>query len=364
MRSFVRRVRTLRVLAVLTCLAGIACTSGATSDRPRVRATLDEVFATEAVITLGEDPQDSISVPGVWQERRGGGFLLSDGHLARIRSYDEEGRLEAAFGRFGQGPYEFRRIGSVAETSEGRVIVVDAGQAGLIYLTSDLLPDTLVSFPGVPRRIKSLGDDLLVRMTLLSEWTEDASRFFRQPLLLHRVKQQSVVWSAHSLPFVPVERPYWMSIVDFPFAVAGDSIYVASSLRYPIAILNAEGDSVGEIDAPSRTFKPVPVFERGALTPGQYGTQGSNALAGYNRISRIDAVGSRLILTHGRYDSVRFLRSRDSTVDIYDRQTGVKLYEDIPLPQGSRILGGGRYLYMLLDTDFPPWRVAKLQFRD
>lgn len=98
--------------------------------------------------------------------------------------------------------------------------------------------------------------------------------------------------------------------------------------------------------------------------PGQYSTGSSNALAGYHTISRIDAVGSHLIITHGRYDSLRFLRSLHSTVDIYDRQAGVKLYEDVPLPERSRILGGGRYLYMLLDTDFPPWRVAKLQFRD
>ena len=47
-----------------------------------------------------------------------------------------------------------------------------------------------------------------------------------------------------------------------------------------------------------------------------------------------------------------------------NRQACVKRYEDVPLPERSRILGGGRYLYMLLDTDFPPWRVAKLQFRD
>ncbi len=166
--------------------------------------------------------------------------------------------------------------------------MADGGQAGLTYLTSDLRPDTLVSLPGVPRRVESLGDDLLVRMNLLTEWTEDASRFFRQPLLLHRVKRQSVVWSAHSLPFVPVERPYWMSIIGFPFAVAGDSIYLASSLRYPMAILNAEGDSVGELGAPPGTFKPVPVFEQGALVPGQYSTGSSNALAGYHTIARID----------------------------------------------------------------------------
>lgn len=351
---------TVRVLPILW-LTAVACTAEPGVDQPAVRGTMDDVFATQAVITLGENPQDSISIPGVWKERRDGGFLLTDGHLPRIRSYDEEGRLEAAFGRFGKGPFEFQSIRSVAETSDGRVAVVDPGQARLTYLTSSLLPDTVVSFPGVLRSVESLGEDLLARMTLLADPTDDASRFFRRPLLLHRVTETSVVWSAYTLPFVPIERPYWMSIIGFPLAVAGDSIYVASSLRYPVAILSAEGDSVGELGVPSARFRPVPVFEAGALTPSQYA---SNPLAGHSRISRIDPVGSHLVLTHGRYDGVQFLRSRHATVDIYDRHTGAKLYEDVQLPQRSRILGGGRYLYMLLDTDLPPWRVAKLQFRD
>ena len=50
-----------------------------------------------------------------------------------------------------------------------------------------------------------------------------------------------------------------------------------------------------------------------------------------------------------------------TSLEIYDRHAGTKLYEDVPLPDGSRVLGGGRFLYLLLDRDFPPWRIAKLR---
>ena len=49
--------------------------------------------------------------------------------------------------------------------------------------------------------------------------------------------------------------------------------------------------------------------------------------------------------------------------DIYDRHTGLRIYEDIPLSEGSKVLGSDRYLYLLLNKDFPPWRIAKLRLR-
>ena len=51
-----------------------------------------------------------------------------------------------------------------------------------------------------------------------------------------------------------------------------------------------------------------------------------------------DVSGSRLVVTHGRYDDTDprpSLRRVHSTLDIYDRHTGIKLYEDVPLPDTS-----------------------------
>ena len=52
---------------------------------------------------------------GTFLERRAGGFVIADRLLPRIRSYGEDGRLEAAFGRFGDGPFEFRQVSSLAK---------------------------------------------------------------------------------------------------------------------------------------------------------------------------------------------------------------------------------------------------------
>lgn len=53
----------------------------------------------------------------------------------------------------------------------------------------------------------------------------------------------------------------------------------------------------------------------------------------------------------------------NTSVDVYDRHTGAKLYEDVPLPDGSEVLGGGRFLYLLTNREEPPWRIAKLRLR-
>ena len=87
-------------------------------------------------------------------------------------------------------------------------------------------------------------------------------------------------------------------------------------------------------------------------------------LASADVIDRIDVVGTHLVLTRARFDHEQPFppfRALHSHLDIYDRHTGVKLYEDIPLPAGPKVLGGGRFLYLLLNKDFPPWQIAKLR---
>ena len=78
----------------------------------------------------------------------------------------------------------------------------------------------------------------------------------------------------------------------------------------------------------------------------------------------MDAVGPHLIVTRARHNPERALPPFEivhTSLEVYDRHSGVKLYEDVPLPEGSRVLGGGRFLYLLLDEHFPPWRIAKLR---
>ena len=352
------------ILAGVTCVATLllfACGDAEGPAQGPVVATLEEVFAVESVVQLGEDPADSIAEIGDFVERRDGGYVIGDRLLPRVRSYDEDGGLEAAFGRFGEGPFEFRQIRAVAEAPSGRIVVASSRQSHLTYLTSSLAPDTMVALPAGPTDIFTLGPDLLVRMNA----GDPNERRVSHPPLLHRVTPPELVWSSYELPFSPLERPYWASFAHFPVAVSGDSIFVMSGLEYPVTIIDGAGVTVGTLGVPSASFRPIPVLERGALADlGNYPTLFRELLARFDIIDRIDAVGSRLVLTRGRYNPERPMPPREllhTSLEVYDRHTGTKLYEDVPLPEGSRVLGGGRFLYLLLDMHAPPWRIAKLR---
>ena len=86
-------------------------------------------------------------------------------------------------------------------------------------------------------------------------------------------------------------------------------------------------------------------------------------LASYDVALRIDVVADdNLVFTVGRPDETSLppgLRFFHTHVEGYDRHTAAKLFEDVALPEGSKVVGGGRYLYVLLNADIPPWRVAK-----
>ena len=90
----------------------VACGQAAESrdDLEPISPTFEQVFEIEDVVELQEDPADSIAEIGAFAELRDGGFVVGDNLLPRIRRYAENGRLVAAFGRFGDGPFEFRWI--------------------------------------------------------------------------------------------------------------------------------------------------------------------------------------------------------------------------------------------------------------
>ena len=347
--------------AILAVLLLCACGDEQGSRPAPLVAPLEEVFVVEDVMQLGEDPADSIAEIGDFVERRDGGYVISDLHLPRVRTYDEEGQLEAAFGRFGDAPFEFQRIRAVAEAPSGRIAVAGSRSSHLTYLTRALAPDTMVALPTAAMDVLALGSDLLVRMNA----GDPEERRFSHPPLLHRVTPPELVWSSYERPFSDFERPYWGAFARFPTAVSGDSIFVMSGVRYPIAVLDGAGETVGTFGAPSASFRQIPILELGMLADlGSYGTTLPELLASFDIIDRMDAVGRHLILTRGRHNPERALPPFEivhTLLEVYDRHSGVKLYEDVPVPEGSRVLGGGRFLYLLLDEHFPPWRIAKLR---
>ena len=347
----------------LTLLAG--CEPGQAPLEAPGSAELVDVFAFDGIVELDEDPADSIAQPGAFVERRRGGFVLADRLLPRIRTYGDDGRLGAAFGRFGiRDPWSLERVQGVAETAAGGIVAVGYKKR-LLYLTDALERDTVVPVSGIPwsSGIVAFGPDLL----LIMEEEGWAPLMDERLPFLHRLVGNRVEWSRYGYTFVPSERPYWTSFVSFRVAVAGDSVFAITSAGYPAVVYNRAGDSVGTIGLPSPSFRPIPVLERGALVDQGPGGGLPGFLASFDVIGRIDVVAdSYLVVTLGYFDPNKPFppfKLVHASLDVYDRHTGAKLHEDVPLPEGSQVLGGGRFLYLLTDREEPPWRIAKLRLR-
>ena len=323
-----------------------------------------DVFELVEVMELGEDPTDSIAEIGVFVERQHGGFVISDWILPRVRTYAEDGSLRAAFGRFGVGPWELQRISSVAETASGQIVVSSPRNRWLTYLNSDLSPDTLVGIgDNWVFQIFPFGPDIVFYGVGQARSIHDVAL---QKGYFHRLVDGGVAWTTWTTPIFG--KPYWQGFGDVVGAVAGDSIFAMAQLLYPATILNGAGDSVGTIGTPSHSFRRVPEIEQGAYSTSSPGGQDFSDLLGtFDLVRRIDVVaGNHLVFTLGQLDErKRFFPFRvlHTRLEVYDRHTGVKLFEDVPLPQGVKVLGGGRYLYVLQNPDIPPWRIAKYRLR-
>ena len=325
----------------------------------------EEVFALAEVIELGEDPSDSIAEVGEFFERRDGGFVVADRLLPRVRTYREDGSLEAGFGRFGDGPWEFRRIRSVAETADGRIVVTGRQNGALTYLAPDLTPHSMVLIEDyVPRKLLPFGRDIVFSGLRTDIDVSEMDGNY------HRLAGSAVTWS--SWKTLVGRMPYWGALGSLHSAVAEDSLYVMAGLLYPATILNGAGDSVGTIGMPSPTFRRVPELEPGALAftsaegpAAQAGNPMKRLIESFDLVTSMDIVdGDFLVFTVGKLDEARPwypFRELDVSVEAYDRHTGRKLFENVPLPEGSKVLGGGRFLYVLLNPDIPPWRIAKYE---
>jgi len=358
------RLASLTFVLLLPVVAGVvvAC------EQPPVEVPsppFEEVFELAGVMELGEDPSDSIAEIGELAERRDGGFVIADRLLPRVRTYREDGSLEAGFGRFGDGPWEFRRIRSVAEVEDGRIVVTGAQNGALTYLTPDLSPHSMLLIENyVPGTVLPFGDDLVFGGS-----KEDMSAA-EMPGLYHRLVDGAVAWSSWNT--LAASKPYWNGLGRAFAVVAGDSVYAMAGLLYPVTVLNGAGDSVGVIGTPSPGFRRVPELEPGALafTSGQgpaaqTGNPIKELIESFDLVTSMDIVGGdNLVLTVGKLDPARPwfpFRPLDISVEAYDRHTGTKLFENVPLPEGSKVLGGGSYLYVLLNPDIPPWRIAKYE---
>lgn len=357
------RSRAALLRCCIVAFGGAACGEPTPQVPAPIRpASLEDVFSYEGVVQVEEDPADSIAQPGHFLDRRAGGFMLGDWMVPRVRAYDGEGALVASYGRPGDGPGEFLGVDALAEVASNRVAVLDSRLHRITYLTSDLEFEAFVGLPGTASNIVAMDSGILAVMRLAQG--NPAARLVSKPLLVHRMTESGdVIWSGYPALFTLMERPYWPSLSVYPVATAGDSIFVMTSLTYPATILSGEGEVVGVLGTPSASFRDIPVFERGEFA-GPDAQRGEFADGGFDQVDRIDIVSdSYIVMTRRRQWGLSRGRSSHDFLEVYDRRNGLKLYEDVPLPEGARVLGGGRFLYVLLDRDFPPWRIAKLGLR-
>ncbi len=320
-----------------------------------------EVFDLVEVVTLEEAPGDSVAEVGILVEAEPRGFMIADGLLPRVRRYAEDGSLLAAFGRFGRGPWELERVIGLMQTPVGRVLVTDGSQLRVTVLNEDLTPDTLVSVPHVIRAMRAMNDGSIIFTGIPDNVAITSFEQLAARPRIHRLADGAVLWSRWTSP--EFAKPYVMNLSGLPWTATGDSVFVMAGVAYPATILDVNGDSVGTIGTPSPRFRPIPDIPEGYFATQQSGPRVADLLRSFDTVDRLDVIHSdHLVFTIGRLDHLRpyppFKRLH-TRLEIYNRHTGEKLYEDVPLPAGAKVLGGGRYLYLLLNPDIPPWRIAK-----
>jgi hypothetical protein len=164
-------------------------------------------------------------------------------------------------------------------------------------------------------------------------------------------------------PSAILSQPYWGSVARNLVTASTSRIFAATSLSYPIAVYDMNGDSVGLIGAPPPSFKPVPPVERGAFAGAGADQRIVEWLESFIVIGRLDVISDRyLVVTHAvlHSDPARRFEPRHTSLDVYDLVDDRKIFEDIALPAGSHVLTGRDHLYIVIAQPPDPWTLVRL----
>lgn len=347
--------------ALLLGVAGLAACDAGTAARGYrefgAGQPFAEVFAVAAEIELEQDPTDSIGDIGPLLETSRGELVIGDAIEPAVRRYTETGKLVSRQGAYGEGPFEFRKIGGLAEDRVGRILVVDPDLWRATRLNVDLSPDTsFLLFPRPRGWVQAMGEKFLISsahrtrtasFTLMdSDWT--------------------AVWSIPASLHSTGQYPYWNSYGGPRAAVSSKAIYTAFSLSYPIYIRDSRGVLKDSIQAPA-SFRLAPVPDPGAFVGDGSQDRRAKWLGSFDVISNLAVVADTLlIVTHGRIarsEQTTKVWTTDDRLDIYNLAAGQKVAADVPLPSGSRVLAGGRYLHLLISEPPRPWTVIRSTVR-
>lgn len=339
----------LRGVAVLVLPIAVACEA-----RESVPVADTVRLETMGHVELEEPSSHLLAEVGPFAEAKNGDLLIGDALQPRVRRYAPNGRLIASFGAYGSGPFEFRRVSGIVERSDGRVLVVDPVLGRITVLSSSLEPDS--SFVQLPRpqgSVSRFANGLLLttaagdRATSVTYIRDDARGGWTVPA---------------PSPGPPMSFPYWGSIARILLAASAREFVIAYSLLYPIFVYNADGEVVDSLPRPA-SFREASVPEPGAFSGPEASERLARWLASFDVITDLAVLDDSLVIvTRGAIRSAatnRFETLHDR-VDVYHLNSRSILAQDLPLPTGSRVLGGVGYLYLLSTEPPGPWTISRV----
>jgi hypothetical protein len=342
-RIILKRVRPLALIAWLSgCLEATSGTlTGGTADvfTETSRVALD----TAVVATIGQI-NDLLVLP----ER----IIVTDGMSERVVAFTRDGQFQAAFGRAGDGPGEFRIPLALLEDVDGTILVSQTTPR-LTRLTPDL------EFIDVYQTDAS---GFIFDLALIEDQITFLETGYRAGA------DNYVLWDGESGrigSFDPQSElsgvPYWNATWSTHIAIGPDQLFVADNMVYPMRryTLNFElVDSLG-VPPPSWLEARKPVLGEFAQ-PGQPGAQ--EWLRSFTVIGGLYVLDDWLIVTHhasmGQHEPNEVFRA-----DLYRISPELrKVWEDVPLP-GRIVTADEVCAWTIIESPPAPWTLACLQPR-
>lgn len=352
--------RKSRLLLLAICAVGVGCTAPDSSGNRPTHAGFTEITEVVSEAILEERPDDVIGNVGHFIEARNGERIIADALQPRIRRYSADGGLLAEFGAFGEGPFELRRIGGIAEGLRGNVLVVDPLVGRITVLTGRLRPDTVLRLSPPPRgAVRRFRNGFLLT-------TSAGSR--ARALTLFDSGSWTPDWSVPvGSPGSMSEYPYWGSVATTEFAASATETVVAYSLLYPIRVFTSNGHPADSLTKAPPSFRRIPRVAIGEFSGPGAGQRIEEWFSSFDVIADLSVVAdSILVVTHGQLSRTPVSRMSVShdRIDIYHLPSRSKIAEDISLPAGARVLGGGESLHLLTAQPPDPWRIISVKFDD
>lgn len=331
------------VLSIMGC-------SGESADPPG-RGVQPVVVAR---IRLEEDAHDLLGDIGGFSEAQNGDLLLVDALRPQVRRYSATGRLLASFGKYGAGPHEFRRLTGVVEDLRRGVLVVDPVLGRFTRLSAALAPETVFVQRPVARGLLTRFGGGFIYTAASGNRAADITRLR---------DDGTVAWSTGSItPGPPTKYPYWGSVGRLSLSASSHEVVTAFSLRYPVYIYDQNGTLVDSLPR-TKSFRSAAIPRLGQFTGPGAARRITDWLDSFDVIAALSVVNDTLlVVTHGSMHSSSTSRfeTRHQRFDVYHLPRRVRLAEDILLPEHSRILGGGRYLYVLMGEPPQAWTIARV----